>query len=63
LLDLLDERPVELIDHLDPEKNFLTTDKIESLLNGDLDFIICDKLLSEDKELILNCRQEAEQIS
>lgn len=65
LLDFIDERPVEVIDKMDPENNTLTADKIESLMKGAIDFIICDSLFatSEGENLLLKCREEAEAIS
>lgn len=63
LLDMIDERPVRVIDTFDPQFHTLTDEKLVALINGDLDFIVTDSLLSQETALLLRCREEGLKIA
>ena len=52
VLNMLDQRPINKIDALDPAKYSFTQYKLEAMLKGELDFLICDDILSLDSELL-----------
>jgi hypothetical protein len=60
VLNMLDPRPIKLIDNFDPINNTLTNDKVSALLRGELDYIVSDDFLVDNAALLLACRNEAE---
>lgn len=65
ILNMIDERPIERVDQLDPELRPFSKDLILDMLSGKIDYFVCDSLFtaSEDIELLTNCRREGEIIS
>lgn len=59
VLNMLDQRPINKIDKLDPVKYSFTQEKFEGMLKGELDFLICDDLFALDTEFLQACRLEA----
>ena len=59
VLNMLDQRPINKIDKLDPVKYSFTQEKLEGMLKGELDFLICDDLFAIDTEFLQACRLEA----
>ena len=59
LLDMLDERPVAIVDELDPVRNAFRPEMIDSLIRDEVDYIIADGLF--DREMLEKCRDEAEE--
>ncbi len=53
---MIDQRPINTIDKIDPITNTLTDEKLVSLLKGDLDYMISDDYLLDDQSLLLECR-------
>ena len=60
VMDFLDERPVEVVDQLDPQKHSRKPGDVENLLANKVDFLIWDDYVSP--ELALEARNEASQI-
>jgi len=58
---MLDDRPVSLIDALDPEANAWRPEAMDQLLRDEIDFLVIDSLFQED--MLLACRAEAEEAS
>ena len=60
VLNMLDQRSINKVDALDPAKYSFTQQKLEAMLIGELDFLICDDIFVLDTELLQACRQEAQ---
>ncbi len=46
LLDMIDPRPIELIDELKPKERYCTEEAFVQLVNDELDYIIIDDPIS-----------------
>lgn len=60
VLNMLDQRPINKIVALDPAKYAFTQQKLEAMLKGELDFLICDDIFALDTEFLQACRLEAQ---
>ena len=58
LMDMIDQRPVITFDHIDPDKNQLTYEKLKQLCDDQIDYIIDDHMF-HNAELLLQSRNEA----
>jgi len=62
LLDMLDERPVTLIDAIEPETNGWSPDAMDRLLKDEVDYLVIDSLFQgQQEDMLLACRAEAEE--
>lgn len=52
VLNMLDQRPINKVDALDPVKYSFTQQKLEAMLKGELDFLICDDIFALDTEFL-----------
>ena len=59
VLNMLDQRPINKIEALDSVKFSFTQQKLEALLKGQLDYLICDDMFALDAEFLQECRIEA----
>ena len=52
VLNMLDQRPFNKIDALDPSQHSFTQQKLEAMFKGELDFLICDDLFAKETEFL-----------
>ena len=60
---MLDERPVTVIDELDPLTRTLNLEGIEYLISDKVDYLIADNLFQESFDILNGSRQEAEAVA
>ena len=56
LLDMLDERPVAIIDQLDPSMNTMSVERVKKLMSDELEYLVIDSMLQDDAKLLIECR-------
>ena len=47
LLDMIDNRPIELIDSLDPKSNTLTSQKLDEMLANEYGYLVIDSIFAD----------------
>ena len=52
VLNMLEKRPINKVDALDPAKYSFTQLKLEAMLKGEQDFLICDDIFALDTEFL-----------
>jgi hypothetical protein len=60
---MLDERPVSVVDELDPVGRTLTQEGINDLIHEKVDYLIVDNLFQECLDVLLASRKEAETVA
>ena len=63
VLNMIDPRPINRIDEMDPVKHSFSQDNLEALLKGKVDYLICDDLFEAQQDLLNRCRVESESLA